>query len=211
MFGFLRGKKKNVFTDHGQYFSKLFAVIPVKNFLEFGLGEGTRFFLDNCQRVMSVELATGPMHSPSSLWFEKCQNMYANYQSWTPLYHECGDSLSKADQIARVEKIHPATKDGDYLHELRDLVDTIFAENSFDLAFVDCGIHTRGDIVNLLFDKVDIIAAHDFNDSPEVYGWDIIKVPSNYKMVRFSKGQGTVFLVKENHWQAIASLRNVSE
>lgn len=56
---------------------------------------------------------------------------------------------------------------------------------SCDLALVDGHAESRPEVVNLLFDKANIIVAHDFHKQ-KFYGWQRISKPDNYHMMVFA-------------------------
>lgn len=43
--------------DWSKYFDTIFKTYKVNHLLEFGLGDGTEFLLDNCETVTSVEIS----------------------------------------------------------------------------------------------------------------------------------------------------------
>lgn len=189
-------------TDHVPYMRRVFALRPVDSCLEFGLGEGTRALLDGCGQVTSLELASRPVHEE---WFRRCLETYRRYRNWEPILHRCGEKLREADRIGEAGG-YPIADRG-YVAELTEVVDRVLGRRSYDLAFVDAGIHNRGDLVNLLFDRVPIIAAHDTNGLERHYGWDLVTPSEGYRRVRFTEGLGTTFWIHESERALLAGLR----
>jgi len=191
----------NPWTDHLPFLRRVFALRPVASCLEFGLGEGTRLLLDSCEHVTSLELASRPGHDE---WFQRCLEMYRGDSNWEPILHHCGEQLREADRIGEAGG-YPIADHG-YLAELAEVVGRVLSRRSYDLAFVDAGIHNRGDLVNLLFDRVPIIAAHDTNGLERHYGWDLVAPPASYRRVRFTEGLGTTFWIREGERVLLAGL-----
>jgi hypothetical protein len=82
---------------------------------------------------------------------------------------------------------------------LQLILDKALSYGPFDLAFVDYGIHLRADMVNMLFNKINIIAAHDTNVSPDIYGGNRIVIPLNYTKIVFNEEYlGTTFWIKND-------------
>jgi len=203
--------KNETFTDHVEAFNALFKIFPTDSFLEFGMGKGTSFFISNCGYVRSIELVpltpSGEYAEHIVAWYDQCLDLYKNCSNWSPEAYFCGQDLSDANLIATGD--HPFKKIAppSYQKEISTLINRLFAERHYDIAFVDPGIHNRGDIVNALFNKVDIIAAHDTNYGRKVYGWNRIIPPRDYTTILFHKGCGTTFWVHNKHPDVIRHLQ----
>ncbi|NGX34278.1 MAG: hypothetical protein K1060chlam1_00629 [Candidatus Anoxychlamydiales bacterium] len=181
----------NLGTDHVQHFRKLFSVKKFRNVLEFGMGYGTKYFLDNCDKVTSMEFVLIPEHHK---WFDICRKLYRDYPSWKIKKLETPQSLIQADFEARTREGHEIFS---YLMDLKRIIFQNVADNTYDLIFVDTGFHPRADIINLLFGKTKVIVAHDTNFRYGRYGWRRIKVPSDYKEIQLIEGSGvTVWIHK---------------
>ena len=175
-------------------FEILFKTYNIKRVLEYGEGDGTQFLLDKTDFVCSVEVIANASHKG---WAKECEKKYAEYKNkkWKQVLLNCSDDMKKADRD-RQKNLQPDPSI--FEKELQGYIDEGFKFSPFDMVFVDYGIHMRGDIVNLLFNKVDIIAAHDTNVSHSIYGWDKIRVPSNYKEYRYhNEYLGTTFWIKD--------------
>lgn len=182
-------KKIGGYSDHISHFQKLFVNHPPMNFLEFGLGYSTKYFLDQCQHVTSVEFT-----ADGTEWIDKCQDLYRNYSNWTPITY-----VSK---------------------DIDQFIENQTHDQAFDIAFIDGGTAIRGRLVQLLFDKVPIIAAHDtywrawsilrqipfeippfLLDHPQcdIYHYLKIAPPSHYKEIYIPTGRGTTFWIQKDH------------
>lgn len=186
----------NEYQDWIPYVKKIFQWVKVNDLLEFGLGDGTEFFLENCKTVTSIEIS-GCKHSNGD-WYDKCIEKYKQYKNWEPIYIEGSDKMRKADWRARRYPENP------YHEHIPYLIEIIEPLRYRDMIFVD-STHTRGDILNILFelDKADIIAAHDTSRFKErcvrVYGYDRLIIPKNFFEVHFENDTaGTTFWIKEN-------------
>lgn len=197
-------------TDHVQHFAKLFKIMKVHSFLEFGLGDGTKYFLDNCDKVTSAELLGSYRYDSNKRWYDSCLRLYHSYSNWSPCLYKCSTAIDKAVALS-CRDIDPVSVDPAYLNDIKVICDDIFSKDTFDVAFVDAGITVRGDIVNELFNRVDIIVAHDvfpnWNTKPNVYGWHRIITPPNYEFIYFQKGEGVAFWISKELPEVINALK----
>lgn len=188
----------------------------VKSIIEFGCGDGTESFLNQCSKVVSVELLTSKnelsdkLKISSDYWCKYLSEKYKQYKHWNLIPVEISDNIIEAEKI--VTGNNPQYKRGSnppdsaYTKDLNDMVKNTLSNHSFDMAFVDAGIHLRGDIVNILFGLVDIIGIHDSNvgssdpDDPNhnIYGYNRIRPPSNYKVTNGTESIcGTRFYIRD--------------
>jgi hypothetical protein len=184
--------------DWVKYFKIIFENSKIENLLEFGLGDGTEFLLDNVSNVTSLEISVSQLNKD---WFDKSVNKYKNYK-WNCVYIEADESIKKANEIAQATRYPIKYKD--HIVELKKIVDQYTTENKYDLIFVDPGFHNRGDLVNLLFNKTNIIAAHDTSRDENrilknIYGYNIVKIPKNYTEYHFEDTyMGTTLWIEKN-------------
>jgi hypothetical protein len=202
------------YTDHVQHFRELFKQFKVKNFLEFGLGFSTKYFLDHCQKVISVEFITEG-YGPD--WMKTCLHAYAEFPHWIPIAYFSsfsGDYSWAPYKYFGSEQVHKAGSyqcsfhknyallDDAYLNELDTMFINLIKCHQIDCAFVDAGIYLRGDLVSLLFHKVPIIVAHDtmcrqLNMKEDVYGYSRIMTPMDYEEIAIAYGQGTTIWIQK--------------
>ncbi len=199
-------------TDHVRHFEKLFKSIKIHSFLEFGLGEGTKYFLDHCDEVTSIDLIPDnnrKVKNVNTAWHQQCINLYKDYPNWDSQLYYCSDLLSQADEISN-SRCDPEQFIPDYLLEIKAICDQ-FITKTYDVIFVDPGVVVRADIVNELFGRTDIIVAHDYwepkpNTYEGPYGWNKINTPSNYEKIFFPSGSGTVFWINKDRVELINAL-----
>ena len=185
----------------------------VRGFLEFGLGFSTKYFIDNCDNVISVEFVT-PGSGPE--WIQYCQKLYhgrKNWASiayfsgaglktdWAPVKHMGSTSVYNAASYQSSTHRSYASINNSYQVVLSSFIKTLTDSNTIDVAFIDAGIYLRGDLVQQSFNKVPIIAAHDFPTQERltednVYGYGRIQVPENYVQIHILRGMGLDFWVK---------------
>ncbi|HSX11031.1 MAG TPA: hypothetical protein VLF94_04880 [Chlamydiales bacterium] len=195
-------------TDHVRSFHQLFQVQSVDNFLEFGMGRATHFFLKHCQNVTSIELVVESRRKDVEPWYEKCNHAFSIYTHWCPSMHVFSARFDIADQRAH-EQLDPATIDNTYLLEIDQLCDQVFCDQHFDLVFVDPGTHIRGDIVNALFNRADIIAAHDTACTQHrMFGYYKVRCPDNYEEIVSKYGSGVTFWINREKKELINELKN---
>jgi hypothetical protein len=201
------------YTEHLTHLKRVFRKVPINTFLEFGLGFSTKYFMDHTKKVISVEFVT-PGTGPE--WMKYCLDLYRNCKNWTPIAYFSGQGLETdwapnkymgVDSVYGAAAYQPvnlksyASIDPSFLDDLARFIDMQVADEKIDMAFVDCGICIRGDLVQLLFNKVPIIAAHDVapperRHLSDVYGYGRVKAPDNYVEIYISYGMGTAFCIK---------------
>ena len=191
------------------YFSVIFDNTKIRNMIEFGLGVGTPYLADNCEFLKSVELSLGEYNLE---WFNKTKDDMKGRKNWDCEYVEVNKKIFDAND--RAQNLRFPLEDTKYLIDLRKIVNKHLDEREYDFIFVDAGIHTRGDIVNMSFGKADIIAAHDTSRDPNrvlknVYGYNIVNVPSNYTEIHFEDTyMGTTIWVNNRLSDLIEILKN---
>ncbi len=204
------------YTDHIPHFREVFKRLKVRTFLEFGVGFSTKYFLDHCNKVISVEFVT-PGCGPE--WFKKCLSLYRDdYSNWIPIVFFTGqltdvnwppykyfgsESVYKAAAYQSSTHKNYALIDDFYLKELDAFISRLAQSHQIDVAFVDPGIYLRGDLVQLLFGKVPVILAHDTTQRAlgmelEVYGYSRIVTPEDYEEIFIGKGAGTTAWIIKN-------------
>lgn len=200
------------YCDHIAHIKKIFENYKVKTLLEFGLGFSTKYFLDNCTKVISVEFIMG-QNSP--YWMKSCLELYKNYSNWIPVayFSNFSGDFSWAPykyfataKLFEAEKGYAATKtfppDDAHLAELKTFIGNLTKFNKVDLVLVDPSILQRGAIVQLLFDKAPILLATDCYSSiapgaPDIYGYKRVETPENYEMIFIPKGKGTLLWIQK--------------
>lgn len=210
--------KKTAYTDHIPHFRRLFNTIKVRGLLECGCGYSTKYFMDHCDRVVSIEFMTP---GTDDLWFNKCLRLYADCPNWRPLAYNTDHkdrSFNEACGYACSTHKDYSLIDSRYVHSLdryfKNQIDQAHQEgNDIDVAFVDAGVYTRGDMVKIfLAHKVPIVMAHDTNcdEGSDVdegyYVWFVVKTPADYEKIYIPFGQGTTFWIHKNLPHVIASL-----
>jgi hypothetical protein len=209
------------YTEHIRHFKRIFNKMNVRTFLEFGVGFSTKYFIDNSENVISVEFVT-PGSGPE--WLKSCIDLYRDCNTWMPIAYFVGNGLDTswapykymgAESVYKAAAYQPvhyksyALIDPSFLDDLNNFVKQQAAVNEIDVAFVDAGVCIRGDLVQVLFNKVPIIGAHDIypkeiRHSNDVYGYGRIVVPENYVEIYVPFGMGTAFWVKnEDKYQNI--------
>ena len=201
------------YTEHVAHIKHIFQQMPVRTFIEFGVGFSTKFFIDNSEKVISVEFIT-PGSGPE--WFQYCLELYRDYPNWHPIAYFSGPGLVKswapykyegADSVYHACAYQPAHLasyapiDPSFLDDLDHFIALQATLEPLDVAFVDAGVCIRGDLVQLLFNKVPIIVAHDVAPKSrrhlqDVYGYGRVRHPENYVEIFVPFGMGTAFWIK---------------
>ena len=193
-------------TDDLHPFAKLFQTMEVKSLLEFGMGKGTRYFLDHCKEVTSVEILAP---EGSDQRYQECVHFFGHLKRWKPILYRGSAHLGFASRCALFFHKDAALYDSHYVLELKKLCDGLFQERRYEAAFVDSSISYRADLVLELFDRADIIVAHEMNRGAKAYGWDKISAPSNYVKIPFVDGMGTTVWVRKEKKEVIEALGGV--
>ena len=194
--------------DWNHYFNEIFKHKKIKNLLEFGLGIGTEFLLENCSNVTSVELSLGDYNLD---WYLRTKKTLTDYKNWESFYVDLPEEIKEAD--SRAQNLKFPLEDTDYLVVLDNIVSPFIRRKKYDFIFVDAGIHLRGDLVNMCFGKSDIIAAHDtsrvpYRVIPNVYGYNMVKVPDNYTEIYYEcTYMGTTIWIENKHSDLIKKMK----
>lgn len=209
---------KTSYTDHIPHFRRLFNTIKVRGFLECGCGYSTKYFLDHCDKVVSIEFMNP---GTGDLWFNECLKLYKDYANWVPLIYNanhkdvsfnnaCGYACSKHRDYALIDPQYLGSLDRYFKNQL-----AIARQEGkdIDVAFVDPGVYVRGDMVKvLLANQVPIVVAHDTandvgSDVDEGhYVWFVVKTPPDYEKLYIPFGTGTTFWISKNLPNVIASI-----
>ncbi len=200
------------YTEHVAVFRCLFSVMKVRNFLEFGLGKGTKYFLDHCDHVTSIEISIASRAVDIDPWYQTCVESYAASTNWTPLFHRASDTFDfyncsyALDYWTKTRSYFPKYLDA-FKSEVNAICQDVLQHAEFDVAFVDPGIFTRADFVNALFDHVDVIVAHDTHNS--IYGWPRVIYHPDYERIDYlSYFGGTSFWIKKTKASLIDNLKH---
>lgn len=191
--------------DWSKYFEAIFKVHKIQHLLEFGLGHGTEFLLDHCDKVTSVEISLGDYNKS---WHDKCVEKYKDYKNWDVNYIDAPKEVVTANDEA-INKKYPIEYKA-HIPKLRTIVNKY--SKTADMIFIDAGFHNRGDLVNLCFGKAQIIAAHDTSRDPgriieHIYGYNIVKVPAEYREFHFEDTyMGTTIWVDKTMTDVIEAL-----
>lgn len=209
-------------TQHILLFKKVFESMKMKTLVEFGLGYSTKYFLDHCNKVISVDIIT---HGYGPAIMQKFLKIYADYSNWIPIaffsgYMGCdynwapykhlgSESIYKATAYQHAYHKNYAKIDDFYLLELNAFITNLLKYNKADVAFTGHAIFLRGDLVQLLFDKVPIIIAHNttkrqLKDPDDIYGLSRVVTPDNYEEIFFSvEGGTTAWIIKQDRYTSL--------
>lgn len=208
------------YTSHIQHFKTLFDLCgeKISHFLEFGVGYSTKYFLDRCDHVTSVEFITPGAGGP---WLEKTCDLYKHNNSWTPIAYfsemaQMATNWRKTKKYLGNPSIYQAAayqaahhqdyslQDLSFLHDLENFFQEINrSEKKIEVGFVDCEAGLRGNLVNLLFHFVPIVVAHDIDSesnrktTANCYGYNRIKKPSNFTEI-FMENGSTAFWIRND-------------
>lgn len=209
-------------------FKKLFESAKIKTLMEFGLGYPTKYFLDHCNKVLSIDIIT---HGYGPAIMKKFMRIYSDYSNWIPIaffsgyrswdydwapYKHLGsESVYKATSYQHAHHKDYSKFDDFYLIELHAFLANLFKYNRADAAFIGHATILRGDFVQLLFDKTPIIIAHNSDkrnvkDPDDIYGLVRVITPENYEEIFFPTYGGTTIWIskKEQYKNLIETFKN---
>lgn len=214
----LKESKESASVDFTPHFRRLFNSMKVRGLLECGCGMHTKYFLDNCPKVISIDHRTPEIKSSS---FQKCVKVYGYHTNWLPLVYNA-DLKDKSFNLAC---LYQSSKRKDY-----SSLDSRYAKNleqffrkyltlaqqdgtPIDVAFVDSEVCLRGDMVKILIaNRVPVVVAHDTesdvssNSKKGVYGWFKVQTPTDYEKIYIPFGHGTTFWVRKDLGFVVSSL-----
>ena len=209
-------------TDYVPHFKKIFKKFKVRTCLEFGVGYSTKYFLDSCNKVISVEFVTSG-YGPVGI--KKFLELYRGYSNWFPIVYFSGyqgdmtwapfkylgtESVHKANSYQSATNRNYARIDNFYIKEMDAFIDRLAQVNTIDISLVSGGFYLRGDLVQMLFGKVPVIVAHHtcFRSSSvkdDCYGYSRVTTPEDYEEIYIAAGQGTtVWIVKNEEFKELA-------
>lgn len=207
--------KTTAYTDHIPHFRNLFNSMKVRGLLECGCGFSTKYFLDHCAKVVSIEFITS---GTNDQWLLECIKLYKDYNNWVPLRYLGTETFSQACGYQCTYHRDYALIDPTYLKELDDyfkvqLYTAYLEGKDIDVAFVDAGVYIRGDMVKvLLANKVPVVVAHDTasdvgtETDVGLYGWFKVHTPTDYEKISIPHGVGTTFWISKKFPDVIASM-----
>jgi len=202
-------------AEYIPYLKEVFDRCQVKALLQLGMGYSTKYFLENCKRVVSVDFVTqgcGPGH------FKEFLSFYKNFSNWIAIAYFSsfqGDTSWAFFKYLGSEHVFKASNyqstqfksysgvDKTYLNEMSSFFGNLVKLNNFEVAFIDPLLFIRGDIVQILFGKVPVIFAYDamsrisgtFRD---VYGYGAVKTPNDYEEIHLRGLHGTVAWISKS-------------
>jgi hypothetical protein len=147
--------------------------------LEFGLGEGTEYLLDNFKFVYSYELIN------TREWYDYTVDKFSGYDNWK---HE----------LVLFQDVDFRDYDPNLPKPVLDRISELLDKYKFDVVFVDGDYHVRGDIANFILNTFQpkYVAIHDVNYAFIADGYDRIVLPENYTSVTSTIGEGTTIFIK---------------
>lgn len=199
------------YTEHVEVFQCLFALTQVHSFLEFGMGRGTKYFLDHCDHVTSLEISIESRKDAIDPWFFECIYAYRHYDNWKPLYYKASSvvdyyNLPSSLKYWELTQNYAPTYLKEYHEEINAICQDILKDKKFDVIFVDPGIFTRVHLVNAVMGRADIIVAHDTENG--IYGWAHLYQPLDYERIdHLSYHTGTTVWIKKDKTELIQNLK----
>jgi hypothetical protein len=209
--------------NHAVCLEKIFEMLKPRNILEFGLSYATKYCLDVCKRVISVEVIThgyGPGH------LQKFISLYHGYSNWVPIAYFSGyrGDMSWApykyiasDAVYMAGSYQCSTHksyrliDPFYLSEMGEFISNLIKFNKIETALIHPMLFLRGDLVELCFHKVPVIIAHhtaarrdEEREEGDPFGYRRVKTPPEYEEIYIAKEPGTtVWISKKPEFQTL--------
>lgn len=201
------------YTDHVAHFDELFKAFKPKGLIECGVGYSTKYFLDYCTHVTSIEFINNGF---GDSFMYDMKELYKNIPNWKGLTYQGSDQLYWAETYRSSQHNDPELIDPTYLKELKELFAKQLSEHDFNIAFVDSGVYIRGDFVELfLQNNIPIVVAHDFNLSDGTcisqYGWDKVKSTDKHERILIPTGNNTCFWIRNDLKEVISKMNIYKE
>jgi len=185
-------------TDWAQHLISFAHRENIKTIVEFGIGAGTRSLISNFEKVHSIEIVSIGFNDDE--WFKKFEKEFRHFRNWTGEVAFVPKIFTFVEHmmLEKYEPIAGTSKEVECHFSHVEIIEFLewaiprWINRHYDAAFVDPGIHFRGELVNALFPTIDCIFAHDTRVR-NIYGWTSIKVPSNFEEFDLSgeTGMGT--------------------
>ena len=189
---------------HVNAFKLIFEKRHINNFLQFGIGSDTLFFLNHCDHVTSIDFDADI--SDHKNFYDHKQQL-KDYDNWDAFLYEYASNINFLDKTDKDKDYDLSVLDNSAVANLKKMTHTLLQYSSFDCAFVDLSILILGDLVNELFGSVPIIIANDTNHSHPIYGWNKINTPANYTRIHFGYGNGTTVWIHNQEKELIEKLQ----
>ena len=161
--------------------------------LEFGLGDGTKYLLDNFKYVYSYELIDEKDYTLID-WYNQAEERFKSYSNWG----------SEVVMWQDIDFVDPGTEYTGIIppelpNSLLSRINKLFSKYKFNAVLVDGGFHVRGDIANYILNNfpIEYVIIHDTNYNFYVDGYHRINLPENYETVKYTGGYGTYIFVKK--------------
>ena len=172
------------YTDWIEIVDKTISEKDRVSILEFGLGNGTKYLVNNFKHVYSYEIIDDADPTLEE-WGKQSIQELGHYSNWDY-------------EIVKYSEIDFIDYDIDLSSKLLKRIDELFNKYKFEAVLVDGGYHVRGDIANYILNKFSAkyVVIHDTNYNYEVDGYERISLPKNYSTVKYTEGEGTHIFVK---------------
>ncbi len=204
------------------HFQKILKASKVRTFLEFGPTDATKFFLEKCNKVISVEFVT---HGYGPGTIKRLIGSFADYSNWIPIVYFSGyqsdtnwapykylgsENVYRAASYQTSTHQNYALLDDFYTVELGSFIASLVRYNKVDVAFVNpVGVYLRGDIVQALFGKVPVIVGNDTNgrtQENDLCGFSRVITPEDYEEIFIPDAGGTtVWVAKKDAYKKLTS------
>ena len=149
-------KNLGAVESHLPIFKRLFTTFDIKSVFEYGIGIfSTSIFIDNCPRVLSIEMNTHSLNG--QLWYDKVIEDMGEQENW-----EHHNMVGEFPAIAYALKL--------------------FNTEKFDLVFADGHGESRGEQTNSGFGVARFVVTHDAQHSATRNSW---RVPPEYTQIDF--------------------------
>ncbi len=203
-------------------FRRIIEEAKPKVMLEFGVGMTTKYFLDSCTKVLSVEFITNGC-GPERM--KKFLSLYQGLSNWIPIAYFSGwpadmnwapyrylgsDKVYKATSYGNATGKSYALIDDLYLTELKVFLTNLAKSNRLEFVHVNTigAYPLRGDIIQLLFGKAPVIFAPECDrarNATDGYSYYKVATPEDYEEIYFAASNSTVWIQKSEKTAALAA------
>ena len=164
-----------------------------KIILEFGLGAGTKFLLDNFKYVYSYECAK------DRKWYDICNTEYGSHpRLWKPMFKQLQVFDGLLEKTLAIEKNRNTNRTCDGVNQLvSDLCNQVNLD-TVDVVLVDPGFYHRAELASQMMKRgVPIVVCHDFLPvCRTLYGYDQLKPEPGYELHIEDNGCWTAYFIR---------------
>jgi len=192
-------------NEHSELINQFSKLNHVENVLQIGISEYTGSLAKKYDSVVVYGIR---INKEQEERFNKFVKKFSHIDNLHPKNLLIPVKAVRAHNLA-LQGVNP-NYDPLFSKSLNKIKSNYIGIRMFDLALISADNNIKGDLVNMLFNCVDIIVATDTKLNAVKYGWIRVKKPENYTRFHFSLGTGLTFWVNNSQSNAIQLLKKMT-